>query len=109
MCCDSSGNHGQALSWAARQAGVECHVAVPKGAPPVKVAAIKGYNGQVHYCSGSDILKLYISNFDFIAQIVNMFTNGLNITNKTITILEVRLTAKTAKGFFFVFWNIECI
>ena len=38
-----------------------------------------------------------------------MFTNGLNITNKTITILEVRLTAKTAKGFFFVFWNIECI
>ena len=41
VCCDSSGNHGQALSWAATECQVDCHVAVPKGAPEVKVAAIK--------------------------------------------------------------------
>ena len=49
VCCDSSGNHGQALSWAAKQAGVDCHVAVPEGAPEVKVQAIKSYGGNVHY------------------------------------------------------------
>ena len=41
VCCDSSGNHGQALSWAAAECQIDCHVAVPKGAPEVKVAAIK--------------------------------------------------------------------
>ena len=30
VCCDSSGNHGQALSWAAKQGDKECHVAVPE-------------------------------------------------------------------------------
>jgi len=54
VCCDSSGNHGQALSWAAKQGGKECHVAVPEGAPEVKVAAIEAYSGQVHYCPPND-------------------------------------------------------
>jgi len=54
VCCDSSGNHGQALSWAANQAGVVCHVAVPEGAPAVKVAAIESYKGNVHYCPSND-------------------------------------------------------
>ena len=54
MCCDSSGNHGQALSWAASQANVVCHVAVPKGAPEVKVRAIENYGGRVHYCEPND-------------------------------------------------------
>ena len=43
-CCDSSGNHGQALSWAAAECGKDCHVAVPKGAPEVKVTAIKEFH-----------------------------------------------------------------
>lgn len=54
VCCDSSGNHGQALSWAAAECGKDCHVAVPKGAPTVKVTAIQGYKGQVHYCEPND-------------------------------------------------------
>ncbi|MGK5737431.1 threonine ammonia-lyase [Micromonospora sp. URMC 103] len=33
----SSGNHGQALAYAARAAGVPCTVVVPEGAPQVKV------------------------------------------------------------------------
>ena len=44
VCCDSSGNHGQALSWAAAEFGKHCHVAVPKVAPEVKVTAIKEFH-----------------------------------------------------------------
>ena len=54
VCCDSSGNHGQALSWAAKSVGKTCHVAVPKGAPMVKVAAIENYGGLVHFCEPND-------------------------------------------------------
>jgi threonine dehydratase len=37
----SSGNHGQALAYAARAAAVPCTVVVPEGAAPHKVAAIE--------------------------------------------------------------------
>ena len=33
----SSGNHGQAVAWAARQTGSPCTVVVPEGTPRVKV------------------------------------------------------------------------
>ena len=48
-CTGKYRKSGQALSWAASQAGVDCHVAVPEGAPEVKVQAIKSYGGNVHY------------------------------------------------------------
>jgi len=37
----SSGNHGQALAWAARRAGIPCVVVIPNGAPPVKIEAVR--------------------------------------------------------------------
>ena len=36
----SSGNHGQALALAAREAGLPCQVVIPRGAPAVKAQAI---------------------------------------------------------------------
>ncbi|SCG47603.1 threonine ammonia-lyase [Micromonospora inositola] len=43
----SSGNHGQALAYAARAAGVACTVVVPQGAPPVKVDRIRALGAEV--------------------------------------------------------------
>ncbi|KIH99177.1 threonine dehydratase [Streptomonospora alba] len=42
----SSGNHGQALAYAARMHGVRCVVVVPEGAPRVKVAAMHGFGAE---------------------------------------------------------------
>ncbi|MEV4107239.1 threonine/serine dehydratase [Nonomuraea sp. NPDC049695] len=42
----SSGNHGQALAYAAREFGVPCVVVVPEGAPKVKLAAIEGWGAE---------------------------------------------------------------
>lgn len=46
----SSGNHGQALALAARLAGVDCHVVMPRNAPAVKKAAVAGYGARVIEC-----------------------------------------------------------
>lgn len=46
----SSGNHGQALAWAAAQAGVKCWVVMPSNAPQVKKDAVKGYGAEVIEC-----------------------------------------------------------
>ena len=46
----SSGNHGQALAWAAQQAGIKCWVVMPSNAPQVKKDAVKGYGAMVVEC-----------------------------------------------------------
>lgn len=46
----SSGNHGQALACACQQSKCEAHIIVPKNAPQVKINAMKGYGGHIHFC-----------------------------------------------------------
>jgi len=43
----SAGNHGQAVAWAARQAGIAATIFVPAGAPMAKVDAARGYGAEV--------------------------------------------------------------
>ncbi|XP_055388923.1 serine racemase-like [Condylostylus longicornis] len=43
----SSGNHGAALALAAKLSGIQSLIIVPDTAPPNKVEAIRGYNGNV--------------------------------------------------------------
>ncbi|MFC4011724.1 threonine/serine dehydratase [Nonomuraea purpurea] len=43
----SSGNHGQALAYAAKEFGVPCVVVVPEGTPRVKTDAIRGWGAEV--------------------------------------------------------------
>ena len=47
----SSGNHGAALALAARSRGIPCHVVVPEGAVPGKLAAIQAYGATLHRCA----------------------------------------------------------
>jgi threonine dehydratase len=43
----SSGNHGQALAYAARAAGLAATIVVPEGVTPAKIAGIRSYGGTV--------------------------------------------------------------
>ena len=43
----SSGNHAQAVAYAARHRGVPATVVMPKDAPAVKVAAVRGYGATI--------------------------------------------------------------
>jgi len=44
----STGNHGQSIALASRIFGVEAHICVPKGANPIKVAAIRMHGAVIH-------------------------------------------------------------
>ena len=43
----SAGNHGQAVAWAAREAGIPATIVVPETAPMAKVEAARGYGARV--------------------------------------------------------------
>ncbi|HET8741421.1 MAG TPA: threonine ammonia-lyase [Gaiella sp.] len=43
----SAGNHGQAVAWAAREAGIPATIVVPEAAPMAKVEAARGYGARV--------------------------------------------------------------
>ncbi len=43
----SAGNHGQAVAWAARKAGIPATIFVPEFAPMAKVDAARGYGAEV--------------------------------------------------------------
>src|SRR5262245_50113131 len=43
----SAGNHGQAVGWAARQAGIAATIFVPQDAPMAKVEAARSYGAHV--------------------------------------------------------------
>jgi len=46
----SSGNHAQALSWAACIAGIPAYIVMPVNSSRVKVDAVKGYRGEITSC-----------------------------------------------------------
>lgn len=43
----SSGNHGKAIAYAAKQLGTEAHVVVPETAPKIKVEGIQSYGAEI--------------------------------------------------------------
>lgn len=47
----SSGNHGAALALAARIDGRTAHVVMPENSSNMKIKAVRGYGGQVHFCA----------------------------------------------------------
>lgn len=50
LCTHSSGNHGQAVAWAAKQYNVPAYVVMPSNSPEVKKKAVKGYGAEVVEC-----------------------------------------------------------
>lgn len=46
----SSGNHAQALSLAAANAGIRANIVMPENAPRVKVEAVRSYGGVITFC-----------------------------------------------------------
>ena len=46
----SSGNHAQALSWAARLVGARAHIVMPADSSRVKVEAVRSYGGEITFC-----------------------------------------------------------
>ena len=46
----SSGNHAQAIAFAAREVGTKAYIVMPDNSPKVKVDAVKGYGAEIFFC-----------------------------------------------------------
>jgi threonine dehydratase len=46
----SSGNHAQAIAFAAREVGTKAYIVMPNNSPRVKVDAVRGYGGEIIFC-----------------------------------------------------------
>lgn len=46
----SSGNHAQAIAYAARKAGAKAFIVMPDNSPKVKVDAVRGYGAEITFC-----------------------------------------------------------
>ncbi|MBS64517.1 beta-hydroxyaspartate dehydratase BhcB [Salinisphaera sp.] len=53
----SSGNHGMGLARAAACRGIDCTVVMPETAPRAKVAAVRGYGGEVVFCTPTNTAR----------------------------------------------------
>jgi threonine dehydratase len=49
----SSGNHAQAIAYAARQVGTKAFIVMPDSSPKVKVDAVKGYGAEITFCEAN--------------------------------------------------------
>ena len=50
VCTHSSGNHAQAVAYAAMKRSIPAYIVMPKNAPDVKIQAVKGYRAKVTLC-----------------------------------------------------------
>jgi threonine dehydratase len=50
----SSGNHAQAVAYAAKQAGTKAYIVMPKDAPEVKKNAVRDYGGEIVFCEPNE-------------------------------------------------------
>ena len=50
VVCASSGNHGQAVAFAAQMLGIDAKVVMPVNANPVKIEGVRRYGGEIILC-----------------------------------------------------------
>jgi len=53
----SSGNHAQALAFAAKTLGIKAYIVMPESSPLVKVNAVKGYGAEVTICASNQAAR----------------------------------------------------
>ena len=53
VVCASTGNHGRAVAWAARAAGVHATVCLPEGVPEIKLRAVEALGAEVRRTGSS--------------------------------------------------------
>jgi threonine dehydratase len=98
----SSGNHGQAVAWAARRLGIRAVVVMPETAPALKVAGVKRWGGEVvlagttskhRRARAEEIVAreglTMVSPFEMADVVVGQATVGLEIVEDLPDVAEV--------------------
>jgi threonine dehydratase len=88
----SSGNHGAALSMAARLRGAAAHIVMPESASRIKIEAVQGYGGNIVYCTSDpanrqEVLDRLIA--DTGAHLVHPYDDYRIIAGQATTAVEL--------------------
>lgn len=88
----SSGNHAQAVALSSKIVNSKAHIVMPKGAPKIKVVAVKGYGAQVYLCDNNeksriDTCKKIINKTD--ANFIHPFDNDDVISGQASCAKEI--------------------
>ena len=88
----SSGNHAQAIAYAAREVGVKAYVVMPENSPQVKIDAVKGYGAEIFFCEPNlhareKILKEVVDKTG--AEFIHPFNNNSVITGQATCAKEI--------------------
>ena len=92
VCTHSSGNHAQAVAYAAMMRGIPSYIVMPKNAPEVKLNAVKGYKAEITLCEPT--LKARRTTLEEIAKktgatVIHPFNNPDVIAGQGTAALEL--------------------
>ncbi len=92
VCTHSSGNHAQAVAYAAAKRNIPAYIVMPENAPKVKLEAVEGYNAKITLCEPT--LKARRDTLDEIAKrtgarIVHPFNDPKVIAGQGTAALEL--------------------
>ena len=92
VCTHSSGNHAQAVAYAAQKRGIPAYIVMPNNSPDVKLDAVKGYEANVTLCEPT--LEARRTTLEKIAEktgatIIHPFNNSNVIAGQGTAALEL--------------------
>jgi len=92
VCTHSSGNHAQAVAYAAMMKGIPSYIVMPNNAPKVKLNAVKNYKAKITLCEPT--LEARRTTLDDIAEktgatVIHPFNNPNVIAGQGTAALEL--------------------
>ena len=88
----SSGNHAQAIAFAAREIGTKAFIVMPNNSPKVKVDAVRGYGAEIFFCEPNQqaresLLQEIVENTG--AEFIHPYNNDEVITGQATCAKEL--------------------
>lgn len=98
LATHSSGNHAQAIAFAAKTLGTKAFIVMPENSPSVKVNAVKGYGAEVIFCAPNQAAREEALNkivAETGAEFIHPYDDDRVITGQATCVKELLTTVPT--------------
>jgi len=103
LATHSSGNHAQAIAFAAKTLGTKAFIVMPENSPAVKVNAVKGYGAEVIFCAPNQAAREVALNkivAETGAEFIHPYDDNRVITGQATCVKELIATVPTLEIVF---------
>lgn len=103
LATHSSGNHAQAIAFAAKTLGTKAFIVMPENSPSVKVNAVKGYGAEVIFCAPNQAAREETLNkivAETGAEFIHPYDDDRVITGQATCVKELIATVPTVEIVF---------